>query len=121
MSDAGQTASPAIAIVDDDLSIRRALTRVLGLAGFEVKAFESGEALLREFDSDISCIIADVHLGGLSGPEVKAHLRQRGCELPLIFITADESECLRLSPCLKKPFLAANLIALIRQAMVANV
>jgi FixJ family two-component response regulator len=112
-----QANSPAIAIVDDDVSVRRALARLLNLAGFQVRTYDSGESLLGEADTGFSCIVMDVHLGDVTGPEVKAQLVERGRMAPVIFISADEDQTELLSPCLKKPFPAAALIAMIWRAM----
>ncbi len=113
-----EKAAHLIAVVDDDISVRTALGRFLRLAGFEVRTFESGEAFLRGgLALELCCVVMDVHLGGLTGLEVKAQLERSGCLVPAIFITADHELAQRLQPSLKKPFAASQLIDMIRQTM----
>ena len=71
--------SPLVAIVDDDASVRRALTRLLQSAGIRVLTYASATEFL---DTGISsapgCLILDIHLGGMSGLELLSQLRQSG-------------------------------------------
>jgi len=82
-----------IAVVDDDMSVRRSLLRLLRSAGFQVAVFDSGESFLAQ-DKDLlpACLILDIHLAGISGPDLKHELNQRGVDLPTIFITAHDEE-----------------------------
>lgn len=85
-----------IAVVDDDPSVVRALVRLIRLADYVVQTFESAEAFLEGHTEDGSdCLILDVNLPGLSGVELQAQLRDAGSLLPIIFITAFESERVR--------------------------
>lgn len=78
-------------LVDDDESLRRALARTIRLAGFEVDAFESVEALLAHGVPETdACLVLDVDLPGIGGIEFKRTLVEAGRDLPTIFITALE-------------------------------
>ena len=78
-------------LVDDDESLRRALARTIRLAGFEVQAFQSVEALLAHgVPERDACLVLDVDLPGIGGIELKRTLSEAGRDLPTIFITALE-------------------------------
>jgi FixJ family two-component response regulator len=101
-----------IAVVDDDAAVRRALDRLLRGAGFEVWTFASAEEYLaRGEDFRPGCLVLDVSLGGMSGPELREELARTGASVPVVFITAhDDAATLRGLhaasgvPCLRKPF-----------------
>jgi FixJ family two-component response regulator len=80
-----------VAVVDDDASVRRALTRLLQSAGLRVLTYASATEFL---DSGIpsapECLILDIHLGGMSGLELLPRLRELGCTLPVLIITAHD-------------------------------
>ena len=82
-----------VSIIDDDLSVRRALRRLVASAGFSVESFASGREYL---DSDSlgqsHCIVLDIHLGGLSGFDVQERLKAMGVQAPVIFITAHDDD-----------------------------
>lgn len=79
-------------VVDDDLSVRRSLQRLLKSSGFEVQVFTSGQEFLREADqSAAGCLILDVVMPGLSGLELQQEFLARGYKLPIIFITAHDN------------------------------
>ena len=78
-----------IAVVDDEASVREALTGLLGLLGYGAVAFERAEDLLNsKTRSDLSCVIADVQMPGMTGPELHARLVASGRPVPTILITA---------------------------------
>jgi FixJ family two-component response regulator len=80
-----------VLIVDDDESFRRALARAIRLAGFEVKAFQSVEALLAQgVPERDACLVLDVDLPGIGGIEFRRALTEAGRDLPTIFVTALE-------------------------------
>ena len=115
-------------LVDDDDSLRRALARTLRLAGFDVEAFASVEALLERClpDRD-ACLVLDVDLRGIGGIEFKRTLVDAGRDLPTIFITALEAEMVSeplaaLDPVavLYKPFGKEDLLAAIERACDAG-
>jgi FixJ family two-component response regulator len=119
-----QTAT-AIAVIDDDASVRRALQRLLRSAGFTVATF----ATAREFlDADqwaqTACLVLDIHLPGMSGVELQEYLAASGVPIPIVFITAhdDVSTRERVSRAgavgyLRKPFDQGTLIEAIGLAI----
>ena len=81
--------SRLVAVVDDDASVRRALTRLLQSAGLRVLTCASAtEFLATGVSSAPDCVILDIHLGGMSGLEMLSRLRESGCSLPVLIITA---------------------------------
>jgi RNA polymerase sigma factor (sigma-70 family) len=75
-------------IVDDDASFRTTTGRLLRLCGYEVAMYESAEQLLeRPPDDRPSCILLDVEIPGLSGPELQERLVELGSTLPIVFLT----------------------------------
>lgn len=86
-------AAASIAVVDDDLSVRRALHRLLTSTGFDVRIFASGEALLASgFGGVASCLLIDVHLQGMNGFELYGQLREHGYEPAVVFMTGHHSD-----------------------------
>jgi CheY-like chemotaxis protein len=87
------TAKPTVIVVDDDLSMRRALGRQLRHAGFNVLLFESAESLLAgEFSVNNSCLLLDMHMPGMSGVELCRHLAEAGRRLPTVLMTGRDDE-----------------------------
>jgi FixJ family two-component response regulator len=82
-----------VAIIDDDASLCRSLSRLLRLAGYQPSAFASAEALLADAGrARFSCLLLDIQLAGMSGLEMQRAWHSLGERAPLIFITAhDES------------------------------
>ena len=76
-------------IVDDDASFRTAVARRLKLAGYEVATYASAEHLLERLPSDsvLGCILLDVRIPGMSGPELQGRLSELGSTLPIIFLS----------------------------------
>jgi FixJ family two-component response regulator len=88
--------SPLIAIVDDDESVRDALTSLLHAVGWRAEAFASAEAFLQSGQvHTTACLLLDVRLPGLSGLELQRQLRASQARLPMIFLTAHETEAMR--------------------------
>lgn len=82
-----------VVLVDDDDSLRRALARTIRLAGYDVRAFASVDALLESDASlDGACLVLDVNLPGINGIEFRRSLDVSGGHPPTIFITALERE-----------------------------
>jgi FixJ family two-component response regulator len=82
---------PRISIVDDDPSVRRALGRLVEVAGFDVQTYASGaQALDGGLSSDVACLVVDVYLGDMTGFELSRRLAARGLTAPTIFITAHD-------------------------------
>ncbi|MDF1631277.1 response regulator [Mycoplana sp. MJR14] len=103
---------PLVSVVDDDESVREALPDLIRIFGFDVRAFSSAaEFLDSEWVKKTDCLVLDVAMSGMSGPELQEELARRGEEIPIIFITAhkDENEKAPLLQsgaidCLFKPF-----------------
>jgi FixJ family two-component response regulator len=82
---------PRISIVDDDPSVRRALSRLVEVAGFDVQTYASGaQALDAGPSADVACLVVDVYLGDMTGFELSRRLAARGLSAPTIFITAHD-------------------------------
>lgn len=82
------TGRATVHIVDDDAAIRDALAWLVSSRGLVARQWDSGEALLAALPlEEPACIILDVRMTGLSGPEVFARLRAAGCAVPVIFLT----------------------------------
>jgi len=85
--------TPLVSVVDDDLSVRRSLDRLIRSVRLEVRVFASAEEFLNSNHSRKSdCLILDVRLPGMSGLELHHHLLARRCNVPVIFITAHGSD-----------------------------
>jgi FixJ family two-component response regulator len=105
-------ASPHVSLVDDDASVRDSLPDLLQMRGFAVEAFESAENFLASSALNLTqCLILDVSMPGMSGPELQQELTNRRRDIPIIFITAKADPSLfgRLLDrgavdCLVKPF-----------------
>jgi FixJ family two-component response regulator len=85
--------APLVSVVDDDVSVRKSLDRLIRSAGMKVRVFASAEEFLnsdRPCKGD--CLIFDVRLPGMSGLELHRHLLASKCEVPVIFITAHASD-----------------------------
>jgi FixJ family two-component response regulator len=79
--------SPVIHIVDDDASFRTALGDLLSACGYRVSLSSSSEQLLAAVPNGPACILLDVLMAGMSGPELQNRLTELGCRVPVIFIT----------------------------------
>ena len=114
-----------IAIVDDDPSVRETLTSLLRSLGYAALAFERAEDLLNSKSrSDLSCVIADVQMPGMTGPELHARLVASGKPVPTILITAYPDERTRaralragVAGYLNKPFSDDELLAHLRSIL----
>lgn len=112
-------------VIDDDISLLRALQRLLGASGFRVKAFSSAEEFLAARNcASVGCLVLDVHLGGLSGFELHDRLVSAGRRIPVVFITAHDDALTRerarragAIDYLRKPFNDDSLIAGINRAL----
>jgi FixJ family two-component response regulator len=114
-----------VAVVDDNPSMLQGLRRLLSAHGFRVQTFESAELFLDGIEgSEAECLVLDVHLGGMSGIDLQRQLISSGRDLPVIVMTAIDSEATREAAfdagCiayLRKPFLAKLLIDAINSAV----
>jgi len=111
-------APPLVAVVDDDPSVRRALSRLLCSAGLQVALFSSAADFLEsEMTRSPSCLVLDIHLGGMSGLELLNRVRAEGRAVPALIITAHDDpqtrELAARSGCsayLRKPFEASEFL-----------
>ena len=114
-----------VSVVDDSESVRESLPDLLQSFGFAVQAFESAEAFLAsEAAGETNCLILDVGLPGMSGPDLQQELNRRGQSIPIVFITAQGDKSLgpRLvargaSACLFKPFSDTALLDALNKAL----
>lgn len=82
------TPSPLIHVIDDDVSLRSALGRLLAASGYRVCSYESASAFLDAAPGDeAGCILLDVHMPGLTGLQLQEHLAACGSILPIVFLT----------------------------------
>jgi two-component system response regulator FixJ len=116
-----------LAVVDDDPGVRRALTRLLGSAGFEVSTFASAEEYLASARSAaVDCLIVDVYLGGMNGLEMYATLAATGLAPPAVFVTAHDDAVAVAGvwdidvTYLRKPFEVDALLEAIAGALAAR-
>ena len=88
--------TPVVSIVDDDDSVRTAMSSLVRSLGYEACLFASAEAFLASprFD-DTSCLIADIQMPGMSGLDLQSALQARRHRIPIIFITAFPEERIR--------------------------
>lgn len=108
-----------VCVVDDDESVRESLPDLVRQFGFAARAFPSAEAFLASaVVSETSCLLLDVAMPGMSGPDLQGELTRRGLDIPIVFITAQADETIRprladsrAATCLFKPFSETALIA----------
>jgi FixJ family two-component response regulator len=81
--------STLVHVVDDDASFRTAVSRLLRTGGYQVATYASAQQLLEHLpqDSSLGCILLDVQIPGLSGPELQDRLSKVGSMLPIVFLT----------------------------------
>jgi FixJ family two-component response regulator len=91
---AGGRTSKLIAIIDDNESMQDSLGDLIESRGFEARSFGSAQAFLEsDLHSRAACLIVDIRMPKMSGLELQARLKQEGCNIPIIFITAyDDAE-----------------------------
>jgi FixJ family two-component response regulator len=103
---------PLVSVVDDDESVRESLPDLLGEFGFAVRAFSSAEEFLAsDCIEQTKCLILDIAMPGMSGPDLQRELKRRGQKIPIVFITAHGDNTVRprlleqgAVDCLFKPF-----------------
>lgn len=117
--------SSLISVVDDDESVRESLPDLLKEFGFLAETFSSAEAFLAsDYLGQTKCLILDVTMPGMSGPELQQELKRRRQGIPIVFITAHREETVRLHlmaigavECLFKPFTESALLQAINMAL----
>jgi two-component system response regulator FixJ len=113
-----------VAVVDDELPIRRALTRLLRSANYQVQSYGSGIEFLSAPEScNVACLVLDIRMQGLTGFDVQARLKERHIALPIVFITAlddpsdiDKAKQSGAVALLRKPFGDNEFLAAVRAA-----
>jgi FixJ family two-component response regulator len=114
-----------VSVVDDDESVRESLPDLLREFGFAVRAFSSAEEFLAS-DSvgQTRCLILDIVMPGMSGPDLQQELTLRRQQIPIVFISAHADETIRSHllaqgavECLFKPFSEKSLLEAINAAL----
>ena len=116
---------PLISVVDDDESVRESLPDLLREFGFDAQTFSSAEEFLAsESVADTNCLVLDVAMPGMSGPDLQQELKTREQSIPIVFITAARDATVRTRllaqgavECLFKPFEAADLVQALNAAL----
>jgi FixJ family two-component response regulator len=114
-----------VSVVDDDESVRESLPDLLRQFGFAVQAFSSAEEFLTsEFVSQTNCLVLDISMTGMSGPDLQEELRRRRQAIPIVFITAHSDSTVRprlmaqgAAECLVKPFSDDALLEALTNAL----
>jgi FixJ family two-component response regulator len=114
-----------VSVVDDDESVRESLPDLLREMGFAARAFSSaGEYLESDTVLRTECLILDLAMPGMSGPELQRELKRRQIQTPIIFITANQDEAARRDTvaqgavdCLLKPFTDTVLLSALNSAL----
>ena len=114
-----------VTVVDDDDSVRESLPDLLKVGGFRVQAFASAEEFLASgLAGETKCLIVDIAMPGMTGPDLHQELKRRRQEMPVVYITAWRDESVRprmlqlgAVECLFKPFSAAALLDAVAVAL----
>jgi FixJ family two-component response regulator len=112
-------------VVDDDESVRESLPDLLKEFGFEARTFSSAEEFLAsESVGDTNCLVLDVAMPGMTGPDLQRELTHREQSIPIVFITAQRDATVRprliaqgAVDCLFKPFEATDLLQALNTAL----
>ena len=113
-----------VSVVDDDVSVRESLPDLLRELGYSVRAFSSAEEFLAsDCVGESRCLILDIAMPGMTGPDLQQELTVRGQEIPIVFVTAQADEFVRQRlleqgavECLFKPFSDTALIEALNAA-----
>jgi FixJ family two-component response regulator len=122
-------AAPVIFVVDDDLSVRKSLARVMTSAGYAVEAYASArEFLARAASTGPSCLVLDVRMPGLTGLELQEALADKDHRMPIVFITGhgDISMSVKAMKAgaadfITKPFDVESLLEAVERALTKDV
>ncbi len=117
-----------VSIVDDDESVRESLPDLINELGYAAWAFSSAEEFLTSAAVDqTKCLILDIAMPGMTGPDLQRELDRRGRKIPIVFITASRDEAVRSKllaqgalECLYKPFSDTALLAALHAALPRN-
>jgi len=121
------TVDVRVAVVEDDVAMRKSIERLLQASGFETTAFACGQDFLNSgAAATTDALVLDIHLEGISGLELHRRLRASGSRCPVIFITAHDDESTRKEALglgcvayLLKPFAAHELTEALQRGLVA--
>jgi FixJ family two-component response regulator len=113
-----------VSVVDDDESVRESLPDLLRMFGYAVQTFSSAEEFLAsDYVGQTGCLILDISMAGMSGPDLQRELALQRYEIPIVFITAQGDESIRprlleqgAVECLSKPFSEAALLKALNDA-----
>ena len=116
---------PLITVVDDDESVRESLPDLLNEFGFEAQTFSSAEEfLVSDAVDETKCLVLDVAMPGMSGPDLQQELKLRKQSIPIVFITAHEDGTVHSRKfekgaveCLLKPFSDTALLEALNAAL----
>lgn len=117
-----------VSVVDDNESVRESLPDLIREFGFAARAFSSAEQFLASnCVGQTRCLILDIAMPGMTGPDLQLELKRRRQEIPIVFITAHRDEKVRLrlleqgaTECLFKPFSDTALLEALNAAFRAN-
>ena len=121
-------ATSLVVVVDDDESVRESLPDLLVELGYAVDTFDSAEAfMVSDLVDDTGCLLLDIALPGMKGPELQDELARRGIDIPIVFITANRDAAVRTrlmqrgaAEVLFKPFSDTALLDAITAAMAGR-
>ena len=119
------TTRSLVSVVDDDESVRESLPDMLRQFGFAAAAFSSAEEFLAsDAIGRTDCLLLDVKMSGMSGPDLQRELTALGQQIPIVFITASGDKAIRARllsdgavECLFKPFSEAALLDALQSAL----
>ena len=122
------TERPLLSVVDDDESVRESLPDLLREFGFAARAFSSAEEFLSsDCVDETRCLILDIAMPAMTGPELHQELKSRRREIPIVFITAQRDETIRgrllkegAAGFLLKPFSDIALLEAVNTALQMN-
>ena len=114
-----------ISVVDDDESVRESLPDLLKEFGFTAQTFSSAEEFLESHQiPQTRCLILDIGMPGMTGPDLQRELKLRRTEIPIVFVTAQRDEAMRQRllklgavECLFKPFSDTALLRALNSAL----
>jgi FixJ family two-component response regulator len=117
-----------VSVVDDDESVRESLPDLLREFGYAARTFSSAEEFLGSDCVDQTrCLLLDIGMPGMTGPDLQRELKHRGQQIPIVFITAHRDEAIRTRvleegavECLFKPFSDTAVLEALNTALQAN-
>ena len=117
-----------VSVVDDDESVRESLPDLLREFGYAARTFSSAEEFLGSDCVDQTrCLMLDIGMPGMTGPDLQRELKLRGQQIPIVFITAHKDEAIRTRvleegavECLFKPFSDTAVLEALNTALQLN-